>query len=377
MAGSEMLPLHPIPSFSPQNYQSSSEACAPCRQLGSWPALVIPGEGIFLQSLHLLPFPPVLLWWPTLFLDEAGALQRLLARGPSTAPSCGPPASEEPLIRSRMAGFVSPLCPGRNRSLPAALHPSRWVGGPGLRGEETHGAVIRGGRGRGSAGEGGGGRNGTIDGKRGENRSDGCQGALVAFPVAPRPAARLPRRPEGRKARSGGPEPGRAGPCQARGRGASRGAAVPGAAAPRGGRGRRRRGGDGGPPGLILPLAGASAAMATGAPRGCARRCPPVPPPAPAAAADAAGRRHGPALRPSARRGDGEGRGAGSRQRELRRAEQPGGGPGRSARQPPPQPRPLPASAESGPWGAGRSRRAAPPTSGIRAAGLEAAGYHP
>lgn len=82
-------------------------------------------------------------------------------------------------------------------------------------------------------------------------------------------------------------------------------------------------------------------------------------------------------LRASARRGDGEGRGAGSRQRELRRAEQPGGGPGRSARQPPPQPRPLPASAESGPWGAGRSRRAAPPTSGIRAAGLEAAGYHP
>lgn len=289
MAGSEMLPLHPIPSFSPQNYQSSSEACAPCRQLGSWPALVIPGEGIFLQSLHLLPFPPVLLWWPTLFLDEAGALQRLLARGPSTAPSCGPPASEEPLIRSRMAGFVSPLCPGRNRSLPAALHPSRWVGGPGLRGEETHGAVIRGGRGRGSAGEGGGGRNGTIDGKRGENRSDGCQGALVAFPVAPRPAARLPRRPEGRKARSGGPEPGRAGPCQARGRGA---AATRGRRRAAGthltSRRSKRCHGDGRPARLCAPL---PACAAPGPGRRCGRRRQAARPRAPAIRQ--AGRRRG------------------------------------------------------------------------------------
>lgn len=131
---SEQVVVAGIPSFSPQNYQSSSEACALCRQFGSWPALLIPGEGIFLQSLRLLSFPPGLLQWPTLFLDEAGALQRLPDRGPNTAPSCRPPASGEPLIRCRMAGFVNPPLPRPEPFVPP-LHPTRWAGAPGLREE--------------------------------------------------------------------------------------------------------------------------------------------------------------------------------------------------------------------------------------------------
>lgn len=272
--------------------------------------------------------------------------------------------------------------------------------------------------GDGDSGEGKGGgseRKMTQNNCKEEQRKTGCQGMWVAGglgagvqccppplpPVAPRPEAqarsRFPRWLEGQRGSPDRVAPGLTG--QRRGGAAGRGWAGrgPEPRSPRGdpgrGRARRRRrrpvrggaergpkaaaGADGGggrrdpsylSPEQALPWRRAPRAAV----RASARLCRP---PAPAAAADAAGSRPGPALRPSARRGDGEGRGAGSaggrRRREQRRAEQPGGGPAGRAREPPPRTRSRPLPAPGRPQRRSREARgdgsAAPGCAGERA----------